>query len=168
MCVCIRCIRSFIKLTYVIWIRQSKSGCLYGVEAGNLKAAPSTRLDTSAVSNQFQIPIRFLKSYWSLLTRGSKELGSDASQHSTNRVYVLTNKKHAWADREAALSLSPLYILCYHRKVQSTLQEHLLSSVSPFGEIPQRAIQRNGSQWTSDPVSQTIMTYFCFTKLFQL
>lgn len=56
-------------------------------------------------------------------------MGSDSSQHRTNRVYVLTNKKHAWADRDAALSLSPLYILCHHRKVQSTLQERLLSSV---------------------------------------
>lgn len=39
----------------MIWIKQSKSGCLYGVEAENLEAAQSKRLDTSAVSNQFQI-----------------------------------------------------------------------------------------------------------------
>lgn len=72
-------------------------------------------------------------------------MGSDTSRHGTNRIYVLTNQERAWAGREAAPSLRPLYILCHHGQAQSTLQERLLSSVSPFGKIAQGAIQRNAS-----------------------
>lgn len=90
-------------------------------------AANFTNLDTLAVSNNIQIPIRFLKSGLSLiLMGGSKELDSDVIKHGTNRGYVLTNKEHMWAGKSSSSFLQTSLYLLPPRQVQSFLQELLL------------------------------------------